>query len=116
MRNQARWLDTRTFRSFLPFGRGCASREANSAFFAEVVRLAGEADGRRIVYVGERLDNDVIPAAQAGMFGVFLKRGPWAYLQASQPDAARAEAEIDSLGDLPALLCADRGDGPAGKT
>jgi len=66
------------------------------AFFARVVKEAG-ISAEHIAYVGDRLDNDVLPARQAGMFSVFIRRGPWGYLQASWPEADRADARIESL-------------------
>ena len=53
--------------------------------------------------MGDRLDNDVLPAADAGMLPVLIRRGPWGYLHAERPDAARTTV-IDSLLDLPGLL------------
>ncbi|MDQ2729504.1 MAG: HAD family hydrolase [Actinomycetota bacterium] len=68
-------------------------------FFTRVSAEAGLAP-ERIAYVGDRLDNDVLPAKAAGMFAVFLRRGPWGHLHAHRPEAARADARIDSLVDL----------------
>jgi len=65
-------------------------------FFARVVALAGVEPGE-IAYVGDRVDNDVVPAARAGMLAVFLRRGPWGYIQADRPEAALARIRIDSL-------------------
>jgi FMN phosphatase YigB (HAD superfamily) len=73
------------------------------AFFARVVEEAGVSP-ERIAYVGDRLDNDVIPAHQAGMFAVFIRRGPWGYVQASWPEVERADARIQSLVELPEVL------------
>ena len=74
-----------------------------AAFFERLAEQAGlEPDA--IAYVGDRVDNDVIPAADAGMVAVFLRRGPWGYLQAQWPDAARADVRIDSLSVLPGAL------------
>jgi FMN phosphatase YigB (HAD superfamily) len=72
-------------------------------FFARVVEEAQCAPGE-VAYVGDRLDNDVLPAVRAGMIGVFLRRGPWGYLHASRPEAAQATLRIDSLVDLPDAL------------
>lgn len=72
-------------------------------FFARVAGLAGEPPAR-IAYVGDRVDNDVAPAAAAGMAAVFVRRGPWGYLQASHPDASRAAIRLDGLADLPQAL------------
>jgi FMN phosphatase YigB (HAD superfamily) len=55
-------------------------------FFARVVEAAGY-PGKEITYVGDRLDNDVLPAAAAGMAALFLQRGPWAAVQKGWPEA-----------------------------
>jgi FMN phosphatase YigB (HAD superfamily) len=74
------------------------------AFFE---RIAAELrlDPAEIAYVGDRVDNDVAPAAAAGMSAIFIRRGPWAIIQAgreSPPEAA--SAVIESLTELPAIL------------
>jgi HAD superfamily hydrolase (TIGR01662 family) len=72
-------------------------------FFARVVELAG-VPAAQIAYVGDRVDNDVAPAARAGMLAVFLRRGAWGFLQAEHPDSARAHIRLDSLAALPQAL------------
>jgi FMN phosphatase YigB (HAD superfamily) len=73
------------------------------AFFRRIVaELALRPD--EIAYVGDRVDNDVVPAKRVGMTAVFIRRGPWGYLHASRPDAARADVRIDSLLELPNAL------------
>jgi FMN phosphatase YigB (HAD superfamily) len=72
-------------------------------FFARVVALAG-VPAAQIAYVGDRVDNDVAPAARAGMLAVFLRRGPWGFLQAAHPDSAQAHIRLDSLAALPQAL------------
>ena len=57
-----------------------------------------------VAYVGDRLDNDVLPAIAAGMSGIFIRRGPWGTIHATWPEARRATSRIDSLDDLDALL------------
>jgi len=74
-----------------------------AAFFAHLVALAGCAP-REIAWVGDRLDNDVLPAIAAGMRGVFLRRGPWGLAHARRADVVRADARIDGLAELPDLL------------
>jgi HAD superfamily hydrolase (TIGR01662 family) len=63
-------------------------------------------EAREIAYVGDRLDNDIGPAATAGMTAIFLRRGPWAILQAASldPAVAGAAAVIESLDELPDVL------------
>lgn len=68
-------------------------------FFERIVREAGWAPAE-IVYVGDRVDNDVVPALRAGMFAVHLRRGPWGFLHEPPPEALRA----GSLAELPELL------------
>jgi HAD superfamily hydrolase (TIGR01509 family) len=69
------------------------------AFFERVRDLVGlPAD--RIAYVGDRVDNDVLPALAAGMVAVHIRRGPWGYLQRPPAGALR----IASLAELTAVL------------
>lgn len=78
-------------------------RKPSPEFFARVIEAAG-LPPEQIAYVGDRLDNDVLPAADAGMTAVFLRRGPWGYLHASRPELAHARLRLDSLAELPAAL------------
>ncbi|UGT45296.1 HAD family hydrolase [Nocardia yamanashiensis] len=71
-------------------------------FFVRVAEVAGVA-AAEICYVGDRVDNDVLPVLAAGMRPVLIRRGPWGYLSSELPDAARATV-IDSLDELPELL------------
>jgi phosphoglycolate phosphatase-like HAD superfamily hydrolase len=57
-----------------------------------------------IAYVGDRIDNDVRPAAAAGMRAIFIRRGPWAFLQAADGPPPEAAATIDSLLELPEIV------------
>jgi HAD superfamily hydrolase (TIGR01662 family) len=57
-----------------------------------------------IAYVGDRLDNDVRPAAAAGMQAIFLRRGPWAWIQAPVDDPPEAAFTVNSLAELPESL------------
>ena len=74
-------------------------------FFAKVIEAAGQ-PAERIAYVGDRLDNDVLPSLAAGMVAVFLRRGPWGWMHAERPEIERAHIRIDSLRDLPDRLAA----------
>jgi HAD superfamily hydrolase (TIGR01549 family) len=73
------------------------------AFFHRVIDAAGR-PASEIAYVGDRLDNDVLPARDAGMTAVFIRRGPWGHIHASRPEAARAHLTIGSLRELTGAL------------
>jgi len=72
-------------------------------FFA---RIAEELDlpPAEIAYVGDRIDNDVRPAAAAGLQAMFIRRGPWAWIQAPTDDPPEAVLTVNSLAELPAAL------------
>jgi HAD superfamily hydrolase (TIGR01549 family) len=72
------------------------------AFFAGVAAAVGVRVDR-ILYVGDRLDNDVLPAKAAGMRTVLMRRGPWGYLHAERSLAAEADAICESLLEIPAV-------------
>ena len=63
-----------------------------------------ELPAHEIAYVGDRVDNDVLPALAAGMIAVHVRRGPWGYLQ----DGSAAHVLVTSLLDLPDALTNDR--------
>ena len=69
-------------------------------------RIATELDlpAADIAYVGDRLDNDVRPAAAAGMRAIFIRRGPWAWIQAPADDPPEASLTVNSLEELPSAL------------
>jgi FMN phosphatase YigB (HAD superfamily) len=68
-------------------------------FFARIVSEAGCAPGE-IAYVGDRVDNDVVPALASGLLAVHVRRGPWGYLHEPPAGAIR----VASLAELPAAL------------
>lgn len=72
------------------------------AFFARALALMGDPDPAGVAYVGDRVDNDVAPAAAAGLRAVWIRRGPWSLLQAD----AQGEAvlEVRSLKELVARI------------
>src|SRR5215469_8754973 len=71
------------------------------AFFERILQVSG-LPASSIAYVGDRVDNDVVPAVRAGMAAVHVRRGPWGVIQADWPDAALASLRIGSLAELPA--------------
>jgi FMN phosphatase YigB (HAD superfamily) len=73
------------------------------AFFEHVARAA-EREPQQIAFVGDRLDNDVVPAARAGMMAIFIRRGPWAYIQANWPEIELAHAQIQGLDEVARVI------------
>lgn len=70
------------------------------AFFERLV-MAVPVSPAEILYVGDRLDNDIRPAAQAGLHTALIRRGPWGTIQQHHPDVARLPTmRIDSLAEL----------------
>ena len=65
-------------------------------FFERIVEESGFA-ADEIAYVGDRVDNDIRPAIDAGMVAVHIRRGPWGHLFDAPPRAIR----IRSLAELP---------------
>ena len=68
------------------------------AFFARVLELMGSPAAASVAYVGDRVDNDVLPSAAAGIRSVWIRRGPWGVIQ-SVPDGA-ADLVVGSLDEL----------------
>jgi FMN phosphatase YigB (HAD superfamily) len=74
------------------------AEKPHSGFFARIVEEAG-ISAEEILYVGDRVDNDVLPALDAGLRAVRIRRGAHAGAE-SPPDTVT----IDSLDELPEVL------------
>jgi FMN phosphatase YigB (HAD superfamily) len=62
-------------------------------FFSQLVDRVGErlgdaAQPEEVLYVGDRLDHDIRPAAAAGLHTALIVRGPWGVIHQHHPDAA----------------------------
>ena len=75
-------------------------------FFRQMLEVTpGGAD--EILYVGDRLDNDIRPAASLGLQTALIRRGPWATIQQDDSEAERVPTmRIDSLAELPGRIAA----------
>jgi HAD superfamily hydrolase (TIGR01549 family) len=78
---------------------GWGIAKPDPAFFAKVSEAAGEPTAN-IAYVGDRLDNDVLPARAAGMMAVFIRRGPWGWMHAERPEIEQAHLRLETLAGL----------------
>jgi len=92
---------------FIASSSGWGVEKPSAAFFDRVVQAAGR-PAAEIAYVGDRLDNDVLPAHAAGMTAVFIRRGPWGLVQAGWKEAARADVRLESLAELRTALEKER--------
>jgi FMN phosphatase YigB (HAD superfamily) len=70
----------------------------DAAFFARVVDEAG-APAEEILYVGDRVDNDVLPALAAGLHAVRIRRGEHAHIE-----SPAGVVTVGSLDELPEVL------------
>lgn len=72
-------------------------------FFQKILEIT-QLEPHEVAYVGDRLDNDILPALQIGMKAIFLRRGPWGYIHATRPEVTRATLRLDLLENLSLLL------------
>lgn len=79
-------------------------RKPDPRFFARAVELVS-CTPPEVAYVGDRVDNDVLPAAAAGLVAIHIRRGPWGRLQRTPPEAALG---LDDLASLPEALASLR--------
>jgi HAD superfamily hydrolase (TIGR01549 family) len=70
------------------------------AFFASCLELIGGPDPGSVALVGDRIDNDVLPATAAGLRAAWIRRGPWGHIQ-RLPGGFEPALVIDSLAELP---------------
>ncbi|MDP9467521.1 MAG: HAD family hydrolase [Chloroflexota bacterium] len=72
-------------------------------FFDRALELVGSPDAGSVAYVGDRVGNDVLPAAAAGMRAVWIRRGPWGVIE-QLPDGTQPALVVDSLAELAARI------------
>jgi HAD superfamily hydrolase (TIGR01662 family) len=77
----------------------------DASFFQALLGVAPcQAD--ELIYVGDRLDNDLKPAKAAGLRTAFIRRGPWGYIQERHPEITEADWKIGTLAELPKIVAA----------
>lgn len=79
------------------------AEKPDPAFFTALLAHLDLSDPTDVLYVGDRTDNDVLPAADAGLRTCWLTRGPWGLLQ-DLPDDVVPDLVLEGLGELPLLL------------
>lgn len=68
-------------------------------FFEHALELVGSPPAGSVAYVGDRVGNDVLPAAAAGMRAVWIRRGPWGIIE-QLPDGVQPALVVYSLTEL----------------
>ncbi|WP_328696136.1 HAD family hydrolase [Streptomyces sp. NBC_00342] len=73
-------------------------------FFVQVAAVVPYEPGE-ILYVGDRVDNDLRPAVAAGMHTALIHRGPWGTIQWNTAEARELPTfRIESLAELPRAI------------
>lgn len=83
---------------FVATSAGWGVAKPDPGFFDQIIEAVCE-PASAIAYVGDRLDNDVVPARASGMRAIRLRRGPWAML-----DTAPLPPDVPSIDSLDALV------------
>jgi HAD superfamily hydrolase (TIGR01549 family) len=74
-------------------------------FFERLVIEAG-CPAQEVLHVGDRLDNDLLPALDLGITVAVIVRGPWGYIWADRPELERCLFRLTSLEELAELVSA----------
>ena len=106
--NQPRWAETVLRDLALPVdvigtSDGWGVQKPSPAFFERIIRESSS-EASSILYVGDRPDNDVRPAQEAGMKTCLIRRGPWGHILDLPAVAQQCLFRIDSLDELPPLV------------
>jgi HAD superfamily hydrolase (TIGR01549 family) len=84
------------------------AEKPDPAFFTALLEHLELTDPADVLYVGDRVDNDVVAATDAGLRTCWLKRGPWGHLQ-ELPEDVEPDLVLEGLGELALLLDGWRG-------
>jgi HAD superfamily hydrolase (TIGR01549 family) len=82
---------------------GWGVEKPSTAFFERVITEAGCAPSE-VLYVGDRLDNDIRPAQEVGILTALIVRGPWGHILDMPPISDRCLFKVESLAELPDLV------------
>ncbi|MEX0835515.1 MAG: HAD family hydrolase [Nitriliruptor sp.] len=85
------------------------AEKPDTDFFVRLLRRCDLTDPAEVLYIGDRVDNDIVPAHDAGLRTCWLTRGPWGHLQ-DLPDDVEPDIVLEGLGELPLLLSSWRDD------
>ncbi|WP_169947712.1 HAD family hydrolase [Microbispora sp. H11081] len=88
---------------------GWGVEKPDTSFFARLVAEAG-CPASSVLYVGDRLDNDIRPAQRSGLRTALVRRGPWGHILHDEAAARACLFHVDSLAEIPALVRKHNGD------
>ncbi|MGY1946177.1 HAD family hydrolase [Nocardia asiatica] len=78
-------------------------------FFRRVIEAA-ERPAEEIIYVGDRIDNDVAPAKAVGMRTAYIRRGPWGWIHRDKKEVAElSDWQISDLTELAGIVATENG-------
>lgn len=81
------------------------AEKPDTLFFEKVVQASPADDPSEILYVGDRIDNDLRPAKAVGLKTVFVRRGPWGWILRDSPELDQvADWRVTSLDEIPNLI------------
>ncbi|MCW2855439.1 MAG: HAD-superfamily hydrolase, subfamily variant 1 [Marmoricola sp.] len=69
------------------------------AFFENLIE-SRDLEPATAAYVGDRVENDIVPATKAGFRTVLVRRGPWGYINDSAVTRGQASACVSSLREI----------------
>lgn len=79
-------------------------QKPDTAFFDKVIDVVAYPP-EEIVYVGDRIDNDIKPAKEVGMRTAFIRRGPWGWIHRDSHDVSDlSDWIIKDLEELPGIV------------
>lgn len=90
---------------FIGTSDGWGVEKPSPAFFERLITEAGS-PATNVLYVGDRLDNDMRPAQRAGIQTALVRQGPWAHILQDESTVSRCIFVVDSLEEVPDLVAA----------
>ncbi|WP_285746456.1 HAD-IA family hydrolase [Lentzea sp. NBRC 105346] len=84
---------------------GWGVEKPSQGFFERVIEEAG-VPASSVLYVGDRLDNDIRPAQEAGIATALIRRGPWGHILHRPEVEERCLFQLDGLAELPDRVAA----------
>nr|WP_218890685.1 HAD family hydrolase [Actinomycetospora corticicola] len=74
------------------------------AFFTKLIEVS-QCSPAEILYVGDRLDNDISPASASGIKTALICRGPWGKILSADSFEVKPDLILDNLDELVGALC-----------